>query len=151
MKTFDRLRGDDSEGRTLLMSIKPRYAEKIFEGSKSVELRRTRPPVHSGDVVVVYVSSPVKAVVGYFVVGDLVSGHPQELWSLAEQGAGVTEEEYHCYFSGADRAYAISVSEFELFEAPRTLAEIRETWQEFHPPQSYWGLKYEQLRMIMNE
>ena len=45
---------------TLLISIHPEYAKKIFEGTKRVELRRIQPKIFEDDLVVVYVTSPVK-------------------------------------------------------------------------------------------
>jgi predicted transcriptional regulator len=43
----------------LLLSIRPEYANKIFDRTKTVELRRVRPRLlNEGDRVVVYVSSP---------------------------------------------------------------------------------------------
>ncbi len=36
----------------LLLSIRPKYAKKIFEGNKKVELRRVRTRLDKGDLVV---------------------------------------------------------------------------------------------------
>ena len=56
----------------VLLSIKPKYADKIFNGTKTVELRRICPKVTEGDLILVYVSSPVKALVGEFEVKKIV-------------------------------------------------------------------------------
>src|SRR5438552_3893096 len=38
----------------LLLSIRPKHAEKIFDGIKTVELRRIRPRLQRGDLVLVF-------------------------------------------------------------------------------------------------
>lgn len=58
-------------GDVLLISIRPVYANKIFDGSKTVELRRVRPRLETGSVVLVYVSNPVQALMGMFQVSTL--------------------------------------------------------------------------------
>ena len=58
---------------TVLLSIKPEYADKIFyQKTKKVELRRVFPSLDKDDLVIVYVSSPKKAVVGYFKVKKII-------------------------------------------------------------------------------
>jgi predicted transcriptional regulator len=58
--------------KTLLISIKPRYAEMIFSGVKTVELRRKEPRVGQGDRMVVYVSSPIMEVTGECTVAKRI-------------------------------------------------------------------------------
>ncbi len=64
----------------VLLSIRPVHAEKIFQGIKTVELRRVCPQLLPGARVFVYVSAPVSAVVGYFVVGEVIQKAPHRLW-----------------------------------------------------------------------
>lgn len=47
---------------TVILSIKPEYAAKIFEGVKQVEYRRR--PIKNADKVIVYVTKPVGKVLG---------------------------------------------------------------------------------------
>jgi predicted transcriptional regulator len=53
-----------SINNSVLMSIRPKYADLIFSGEKTHELRRKVPNVSSGDVIVVYSSSPEKRMKG---------------------------------------------------------------------------------------
>jgi predicted transcriptional regulator len=125
--------------RVLVMSIKPHYAERIFAGSKAVELRRTRPHVQTGDVVLVYASSPVKALIGAFAVGGVVSDDVSGLWERYSSTLGVSQEEYDDYFAGADLAHGLLVADRVNF-TPVPLDALRRR-ASFRPPQSYmfWG------------
>ena len=113
------------------MSIRPRYAEAIYGGSKRYEFRRVRSRIRTGDRVLVYECTPISRVTGEFRVGDVVTGTPAELLAL-EHSDGRAEIER--YLFGAHVASAI-----EIVDAIRW-KKARE-WQEFlrgrKPPQSY--------------
>ena len=52
---------------TILLSIKPEYANKIFDGQKHYEYRK-RIPKKEVSKIVVYSSAPEQAVIGEFEV-----------------------------------------------------------------------------------
>jgi predicted transcriptional regulator len=52
-------------------SIKPVHSDAIYDGSKTVELRRRFPLVRPGTPVVVYNSSPTMEVSGEFCVASV--------------------------------------------------------------------------------
>lgn len=123
--------------KMLLLSVKPEYASKIFVGSKTVELRRTRPKLNEGDLVVVYVSSPVKAIQGAFEIGQILSGSPAGLWKKVKDRSGLTWDEFSAYFTGAEIGYALEIRKTWIYKAPIKLHCIRKLWHDFNPPQSY--------------
>ncbi len=123
--------------KMLLLSIKPEHASKIFAGSKTVELRRTRPKLNDGDLVVVYVSSPVKAIKGAFEVGRILSGTPAGLWKRVKDRSGLTWREFCDYFTDAEVGYALEIKKAWTYKVPINLQCIRKLWDDFNPPQSY--------------
>ena len=62
-----------AEKRYLLMSIKPVYAKKIKRKEKSIELRCSSPKVSSGDILVIYESSPVQRVTAYCEIDSIIT------------------------------------------------------------------------------
>jgi predicted transcriptional regulator len=123
--------------RALLISIRPRFAEKIFAGTKTVELRRVRPRVSAGDLVFVYVSSPIKELQGAFEVGRVITAAPSVLWKRLGKNAGVTHAEFRDYFSGKDLTHAIVIKRFWKLPVPLSLPELRQRTGGFRPPQSF--------------
>jgi predicted transcriptional regulator len=121
----------------LLLSIQPEYANKIFDGSKKLELRRIRPKLERGDWVLVYVSAPVKALVGAFQVEGMVERNPSRLWREFSREVGITREEFESYYSGASTAYGILLGVVRRFRTPIELSLLRELWSGFHPPQGF--------------
>jgi predicted transcriptional regulator len=122
--------------KTLLISIKPRYAEMIFSGVKTVELRRKEPRVGQGDRMVVYVSSPIMEVTGECTVAEIEKDTPERLWKKIRQKAGVTKQEFDDYFEGSVQAVAIHVHKPKRFCTPVGLGTL---WEAFsiRPPQSF--------------
>lgn len=122
----------------LLLSIRPQYANKIFqEKTKKVELRRVRPRLENDDIVVVYVSSPRKAVVGYFTVKKVVREPIGDLWERVKDKAGVTPEEFYNYYRGVELGVGIFFKQIKLFNNPIDLESLRQCFYNFRPPQSY--------------
>jgi len=81
-----------------LISIRPRFAEMIFAGSKTFELRRVCPKVSVGDLALVYVSSPAMELRGSFEVGKILTASPSALWKKIGESSGVTRAEFFTYF-----------------------------------------------------
>ena len=56
----------------VLLSIKPEFVERIFDGSKKYEYRKMLFKRNDINVVVIYASAPVKRVVGEFRIKDIL-------------------------------------------------------------------------------
>jgi predicted transcriptional regulator len=130
----------------LLLSIRPQYANKIFGGTKTVELRRIFPRAAQVDTILVYITSPVKALAGIIEVERVVMQHPPALWRLVKDRAGVTYKEFEAYYAGASLGYGIFFRETWEFPEPIHLDKLREKWAGFWPPQMYHYLTDEQVK-----
>jgi predicted transcriptional regulator len=132
----------------LLLSIHERYAVKIFDGSKTVELRRLKPKLSSGDLIVVYVTSPKKEIVGVLEVAKVIASPPKDLWKKVSSRSGVTLSEFNSYFDNATVGFAIFVRKYDYFVEPLKLNVIREKWSNFKPPQGYKYLLEEEITLL---
>jgi predicted transcriptional regulator len=118
----------------VLLSIKPHFAERIFEGSKRYEFRRVLFRAESVTTIVVYASSPIKRVVGQFTVGGILKLRKQALWERTKNHAGIEKRYFDLYFAGRCTAYAIKVSCPERYPAP---IELEHAFNFSRPPQSF--------------
>ena len=124
-----------------LMSVKPRFLGRILEGIKRYELRRASVRIVPGDLIVLYGSAPLKAVMGAFTVGSVRRGTPEQLWTSHSQEFGLTRAEYNDYFRGAQSGCAIGVGRCVEI-TPLALNALRALYPGFRPPQSYARWKY---------
>lgn len=127
----------DVEDIALFLSIKPRFAASILDGTKTVELRRVSPAVQQGFLVLLYASSPQRELVGTCRVADLEVDSIDAIWDRHGDRTGVTQAEYGRYFDGARRAVAIVLSDPSRLPQPRSLKDLRGSLGGFQPPQSF--------------
>ena len=111
-------------------------------------MRRVRPRVWAGGLVVVYEAAPTMAIVGAFRVADVIHDRPPALWRRVGQLAGLTRREFDDYFAGAARGFGILVREAWTFPEAVPLKALRESLPGFHPPQGYRYLNRREIRAI---
>ncbi|AFZ04539.1 hypothetical protein [Calothrix sp. PCC 6303] len=139
----------------LLISIKPEYANKIFEEqTKQVELRRVRTRVKTGDIVIVYASSPKKTFLGFFEVNFVVEKKAsknglKEFWEQVKDHAGIKRKDFYKYYEGASVAVGIFFINAKKFENPIELHRLKEKISYLRPPQSYRYLNETEYKTIM--
>ncbi|HRI72573.1 MAG TPA: ASCH domain-containing protein, partial [Polyangium sp.] len=73
---------------TLFLSVKPVFANKILEGTKTIELRRIRPHVAPGQSVLIYSSSPEMSLIGRAIIENILCDTPMKLWNQVKAHAG---------------------------------------------------------------
>lgn len=129
-------RSDGQEGeRALFISVKPQYAKAILDGTKTVELRRTRPNLPDGSLVILYSSTPTRAVVGWACLTGVREGTPIEIWHDYGAAAAIEEPDYDAYFDGTDQAFALELEGVVAAVQPIPLDTIRSIG--IQPPQSW--------------
>ena len=106
---------------TVILSIKPEYAKKIFEGEKLVEYRRK--PIRNAQKVIVYVTKPVGKVLGEFEVNDIICADPGELWKKTSQIGGISKNAYFEYFKDTTQAFALEIKNVKRYKEERELKD----------------------------
>jgi predicted transcriptional regulator len=135
----------------LLLSIRPHFVDLIFAGTKTVELRRVKPRVKAGDLVVVYASGATKGMVGAFEVAGVAAAAPSSIWRKFNGGSGLTKRGFDTYFAGASVGYAIRIGKRWKIQEPVPLNTLRKRRAGFRPPQSYHYWKLDELLQISGE
>lgn len=107
----------------ILLSIKPQYANRIFEGTKKYEFRKHLAQ-NNVDKIIVYSTAPEKLVLGEVEVIGTLSMKPSPLWEATKKEAGISRSNYRAYFRGCSMAYAYKLGKATLFETPKVLAEF---------------------------
>ena len=132
----------------LLFSLKPRFAELIFTGEKTVELRRRIASTMIGREVFIYVSSPVCMIRGGFRVSEVWSSDPETVWDEVACRAGLAKAEYDAYYEGCGIAHALALSDVWAHKAPVEIEGVREVLPGFRPPQSWRYARGQELEWL---
>ena len=133
----------------VLISIKPKYVERIVSGEKKVEYRK-RMFKYLPHRIYIYVSSPVKKIIGYFKYTGYYSGTVDEVWTTSREYAGIDYDTFSIYFANAEVAYALKIDELVIFSKPVAPECI---FDKFKAPQSFFyvkdGIENEKLRCLV--
>lgn len=132
-----------TDRRVALLSIHPRFASAILRGAKTIELRRTPLPPEVSHIVL-YATSPIRRVVGWFEVSHIERGRPSTLWRRYRHQTGVTASEFRDYFGGAKQGTAIAVGHVVPLSEPLELAAVAAG----APPQSLCYLDDRVLNLL---
>ncbi len=128
--------GLDQE-RMVVLSLKPRFAEAILAGVKTVELRRTVPKIVIPTRALLYAASPVRALLGTCVITSVRSADLAVLWHEYGSRSELPFHEFQQYFEGVDVGTALILSEPQALSQPIPLQDLRAKPKGFRPPQSY--------------
>ncbi|WP_127124999.1 ASCH domain-containing protein [Pseudoflavitalea rhizosphaerae] len=118
----------------VLLSIKPEYVQKIFNGEKKFEYRKSIFTNKAIKSVVVYCTMPVGRIVGEFSIEEILLDSPEVIWKETKENAGVQKDFFMQYFYGRQTAYAIKIGTTRLYKKP---IDPKKRDRSFVPPQSF--------------
>lgn len=117
----------------VLLSIKPEYVEKIFNGSKKYEIRKNIFKRKNIKKIIIYSSSPISKIVGEFEIEDIITDDLENIWNIIKNDSGVSIDFFYQYFEDKNKAYAIKIGKIKKYRKPKKLAELNINYA----PQSY--------------
>lgn len=125
--------------RAVLISIRPKWVEKIVRGEKTLEVRKTRPKLETPFRVYIYRTKGtvphiingkwVQMEVGGTVIGEFTCDRIYGLAPLnhapddVEQQACLTREEIVRYLKGV--GYGWHISKLEIYDTPKPLTAFK--------------------------
>jgi len=135
--------------RDVILSVRPVHAEKILDGSKTVELRRRfTGGVRPGTIALIYSTSPRSALTGSARIKEVQRLAVPELWERHCSAACLQKREFEDYFSGLASGYAIVLTSAKPLFRPVGLPELRQRFG-FEAPQSYQYIPPHMRALVM--
>ena len=123
--------------RMVVLSLKPRFAEAILAGDKTVELRRTVPKIVVPTLALLYATTPVRALLGTCIVTDVRSADLAVLWREYGSRSALRYHEFQQYFDGVNTGTALALAQPQAFDRRIPLQDLRAKPRGFRPPQSF--------------
>ncbi len=145
---YTRLEPKTKMSKIVLISIKPEFVNKIFNGTKKIELRKSMPKVDPGDLMVVYSTSPEMAVIGVCKIERIITSTPHEIWGNHSASLGIDKERFLEYYAGTEKAIGIVLGNTKKFRTKIPLKTIKERFPAFSPPQTF---KYFRRSMLSKQ
>lgn len=135
--------------RTLLLSVRPRFAQALLQGTKTAEIRRRFPDVSAGTTVVIYSSSPEKAALGTMRVRSFIRSTAADIWNDYSTVIGIDEAELTDYLDGATECSVIELDDPQIWANPVPLDELRRVLH-LEPAQSFRYLNGRQFARLVD-
>lgn len=138
--------------KAVMISIRPKWCEKICRGEKSIEVRKTRPKLETpfkcyiyrtkGTVPHIINDKWVQMEVGGTIIGEFICDRIYELetrspggsYSVKGEGQPTTNDvarqsclslgDMHAYLQ-AGKGYGWHISKLEIYDTPKELSEFR--------------------------
>ncbi|GAK75771.1 ASCH domain-containing protein [Nonlabens ulvanivorans] len=125
---------------TVLISVHQKYAEKIINGEKTIELRKSLPQkVKPGDNLIIYVTSPVKKLYAICTIKQFIKSTPDRLKADELSNTGITSKEFDQYYKSSSKAYAIVLENIiDIKHKNIELKTLKTLVPKFLPPQTYY-------------
>lgn len=131
---------------SILLSVKPQYAEPIVKGLKRLEFRKKFSSKTTKNLkVYIYSSSPTKAIIGECKISKVLKLELKELRILWDR-SGVDEGSFDSYFKNCNEGYAIFFDECQEYEKSVPLSFLKVNLM--NPTLSYRFLNLEQSHII---
>ncbi len=121
----------------VVLSLKPRFAEAILSGVKTVELRRTVPKIVVPTRALLYATTPVRALRGTCIITNVQTADLAALWREYGSRSDLGQHEFQQYFDGVDMGTALVLTEPRAFGRRVPLQDLRAEPRGFRPPQSF--------------
>lgn len=136
-----------SADNPVLISVHPFFAAEIAAGRKRVEFRR-RWANKPTDVLVVYATAPIKAIVAVVEVAEVRHASHTQLWELCKSfGGAITRARLREYLHGVDRGVALLLG--RLFVPKIQISPLDAFGKNFVSPQSYRYLRSEEVDSLV--
>ena len=134
--------------RVCLMSIKPKWAKKLYSGKKTVEFRKSSPAV--GSLVFLYESAPVRAVTGCFLVQAVLTSNASHIWYALKElncvwKSGSVDRDFLFEYCGGAAGKCCAILAEDPLRFPETEWVKVEKYAVF-PPQSWQTLRADNSR-----
>jgi predicted transcriptional regulator len=126
---------------TLLMSLKPEFADLILKGHKTVEFRRKFSKKYQGATIVFYVTRPVMQFMFTATISQVDHQQKARLWEAHKNNGGISENLFDDYFAGTDFGYAIGLSNIRDIPNQLGLKRAQQIHPHLRPPQSFQRLE----------
>lgn len=84
--------------KNVIMSINIAYAKKILAGTKRYEFRKNNMDIQNIDKVYIYMTAPIKKIVGYFTIKSKIVSDVDYICNYTRGEGGISEEALRTYF-----------------------------------------------------
>lgn len=135
--------------KAIIISIKPKYTQKIYDGNKIIELRKSVGlSFIQNNKMYIYSSSPKKAITGHAYIDKIEQVSKDEIKQYYLDKIAISNDELENYLTDGKKGIMIWLKNIVEYQKPITLAKLKETG--FTVPQSYCYVS-DAIKLLLNQ
>ena len=131
----------------MMLSIRPEHARDILDGVKTVELRRRFPDNAAAMWLLLYASSPTRALLGAANIQRVHRLPLAQLLRTYHSAACVSKQKFKEYFAGRNEGFALVLSATARLQKPIPLEDLRAVYN-LDPVLSYRWICRERAKLL---
>ncbi len=125
----------------IILSIHPKYAQLIEEGSKIYEIRTRKANISKGTIIWIYKTLPIASIDSYAELEDILILSPQVAWNKYAQEMCIPKKLFDEYVKNKEAIYLLKLKNVKRTKRSISLYELREKIPPFYPPQFFKKLE----------
>ncbi len=129
---------------TYVMSIKKEYGMNLLEHKAFWEYRRRKSRIDIGDRIILYATAPSRELIGEFIVEEITTGNPSEVWEKTKEDVCYKKNEVMSYLESGNFPIAFKVANPKKYKQAIPSYNI----PFFRPPMSYCKASKELLYLL---
>ncbi|MDO8467818.1 MAG: hypothetical protein Q7S56_02640 [Nanoarchaeota archaeon] len=129
---------------TYVMSIKKEYGMNLLEHKALWEYRRRKSRIDVGDRILLYATAPDSELIGEFIVGEVITGSPNDVWEKTKKDVCYQKNEVVPYLESGDFPISFKVNKPKKYQQAISIYKI----PFFRPPMSYCKAQNELLSFL---
>lgn len=133
--------------KSIMLSFKPNYIEKIFSNKKKIDVRKIKPNIeppfkcymyctkNKGLNDILWTTYPIGSIknysngkiVGEFICDDIYCYNTKtaDKYSYIRKSSGFTEDEFKEYINNSERFYVLTISDVIMYNELKSLTDFR--------------------------
>ncbi len=130
----------------IFLPVKPKYALAIHSKRKVVEFRKVKFKNEDTRYCLLYASTPIKRIIGYFELDYQEENTPDFIWMKYKKLGSISEEDFFSYFKNSKKAIAIVIKNY--FPLQKEI-NPKDKIKNFVVPQSFRYLSRKELNDLI--
>jgi predicted transcriptional regulator len=138
--------------KNIIISIHPKYVDKIDSGEKLYEVRTRKLNIEEGTRVWIYRTLPDAQFSSTAIVQSIILINPKKAWKDYSDHLCIDKNDFHNYVGNRSEICLLKLTDVVTLKKPIRLNELRKKLSSFFPPQFFKRLNTaEEIHKILIE
>lgn len=108
----------------ILLSIHPKYVDKIISGEKKFEFRKVVTRKYQPKKIFIYSTVPISKIIAEAEIEEILIDTPENIWKKTKMYSGIEIDFFLDYYNNKTTAIAYKLKNIKKFDQPLELSAL---------------------------